>query len=187
MSTQLRGKTIAILATDGFEQSELQKPKVAAEQAGATVRVIAPKDGTIRGWLLKDWGDTVKVDATLDAADPADYDGLILPGGVINADHLRVNTAAVAFVRHFFDAGKPVAVICHAPWLLIEAGAAKGRTVTSYPTLRSDLENAGATWVDREVVVDRGLITSRNPDDLDAFNRESITAFAEGVSAQAAE
>ncbi len=186
MSSELRGKKIAILATDGFEQSELQKPKVSAEQAGATVHVIAPKDGTIRGWLLKDWGDDVTVDATLGAADPGDYDGLILPGGVINADHLRVNTNAIDFVRHFFDADKPVAVICHAPWLLIEAGAAKGRTLTSYPTLRSDLENAGATWVDREVVVDRGLITSRNPDDLDAFNRESVAAFAAGRGSRAA-
>lgn len=186
MSTELRGKTIAILATDGFEQSELQKPKVAAEQAGATVHVVAPKEGTIRGWLLKDWGDSVEVNATLDAANPEDYDGLILPGGVINADHLRVDAKAVEFVRHFFAADKPVSVICHAPWLLIEAGVTKGRTLTSYPTLRSDLENAGASWVDREVVVDRGLVTSRNPDDLDAFNRESIAAFAEGRGARAA-
>lgn len=186
MSVDLSGKAFAILATDGFEQSELQKPKVALEQANARVDVVAPKDGQIRGWMVQDWGDTIDVDVTLDAADAGHYDGLVLPGGVINADHLRVNEQAVAFVRHFVDAGKPMAVICHAPWLLIEAGAAKGRNLTSYPTLRTDLKNAGATWTDQEVVVDGVLVTSRKPDDLDAFNREMLAAFAGGGRTQAA-
>lgn len=186
MTTTLDGKVFAILATDGFEQSELQKPKVALEQHNGKVEVVAPSAGQIRGWMLKDWGERVDVDVTLDAADPERYDGLVLPGGVINADHLRVDPRAVAFIRHFAEAGKPMAVICHAPWMLIEAGVVNGRTVTSYPTLRTDLENAGATWVDREVVVDDGLITSRKPDDLDAFNREMIAAFASGRPSQAA-
>lgn len=186
MSTALKGKTFAILATDGFEQSELQKPKVALEQADATVEIVAPASGRIRGWMLQDWGEPVEVDVSLDAADAGRYDGLVLPGGVVNADHLRVNEQAVAFVRHFVDSGKPMAVICHAPWLLIEAGGVKGRTLTSYPTLRTDLANAGAEWRDEEVVVDGSLVTSRKPYDLDAFNREMLKAFAAGRHEQAA-
>ncbi len=186
MSMNLAGKTFAILATDGFEQSELQKPRVALEQAEATVEVVSPKSGRIRGWMVQDWGDAVDVDVTLDVADAERYDGLVLPGGVINADRLRVNAKAVDFVRHFVETGKPMAVICHAPWLLIETGAAKGRALTSYPTLRTDLENAGATWQDADVVVDGRLVTSRKPDDLEAFTREMIKAFADGRRSQAA-
>ena len=180
MAHDLSGKKIAILATDGFEQSELAEPKRALEQAGATVHIVAPKTGEIRGWQHTDWGDAFPVDVGLGQARAEDYHGLVLPGGQINPDKLRLEPEAVAFVRAFFEAGKPVGAICHGPWLLIEAEVVRGRTVTSYASIRTDLKNAGANWVDREVVVDQGLVTSRNPGDLEAFNAKIIEEFAEG-------
>ena len=174
----LEGVKIAILATDGFEQAELTEPRKALQQAGADTEVIAPKAGRIRGWKSRQWGDEVGVDSTLEEADPKDYDALVLPGGVMNPDHLRMQPQAVAFVKAFFDADKPVAAICHGPWMLIEAGAARGHRMTSWPSLQTDLRNAGADWVDQAVVVDGNLITSRKPDDLPAFNREIIELFS---------
>jgi protease I len=176
----LQGKRIAILATDGFEQSELEKPRQALEAAGAETEVISPKDGEIRGWDEQDFGDSVEVDRPLEEANADEYDGLLLPGGVMNPDKLRLEEKAVDFVRAFFVAGKPVAAICHGPQLLIEADAVRGRKVTSYPSIKRDLINAGATWVDQEVVVDNGLVTSRKPDDIPAFNSKMIEEFAEG-------
>ena len=180
MAQQLSGKKIAILATDGFEQSELIEPQRALKNAGATVDVVSPKSGAIRGWNKTDWGDEVPVDVELSQARPEDYDGLVLPGGQINPDKLRLEPAAVQFVRAFFEADKPVGAICHGPWLLVEAEVARGRTVTSYASIKTDLKNAGANWVDREVVVDQGLVTSRNPGDLEAFSGKLIEEFAEG-------
>lgn len=174
----LDGLNVAILVTDGFEQSELQEPRRALDEAGARTRVVAPKDGEVKGWKLKDWGDTVAVDVKLDAARAEDFDALLLPGGVINPDSLRMQPAAVAFVKAFADAGKPIAAICHGPWTLIDAGAVKGRRMTSWPSLKTDLSNAGAHWVDQEAVVDGNLVTSRNPDDIPAFNRAAIELFA---------
>lgn len=162
-------KRIAILATDGFEQSELEHPRDKLREAGFTVDVIAPKSGEIRGWKDKDWGRSVDVDVQLSDATAETYDALVLPGGVINPDQLRGNDEAVEFIRAFDRAGKPLAAICHGPWLLVESGAAKDRKVTSWPTVRTDLENAGAHWQDAEVVVDAHIITSRKPDDLPAF------------------
>jgi protease I len=174
----LEGVKVAILATDGFEQAELTEPRKALQEAGAETEVVSPKPGRIRGWQGKDWGEQVSVDATLEDADPKDYDALVLPGGVMNPDHLRMNPQAVAFVKAFFDADKPVAAICHGPWTVIEADAARGRRMTSWPSLRTDLRNAGADWVDEEVVVDGRLVTSRKPDDIPAFNREIIDLFS---------
>ncbi len=178
-SQSLIGLKVAVLATDGFEQSELTEPRKALDEAGADTEIIAPKAGKVRGWKMKQWGDEVSVDHTLDEANPDDYGALVLPGGVINADALRLQPKAVAFVKAFFDAGKPVGVICHAPWALIEAGAARGHRMTSWPSLRKDLENAGAKWVDEQVVVDGQLVTSRKPDDLPAFNREITRVFGQ--------
>lgn len=180
MAEQLNGKKVAILATDGFEQSELMEPKKALEAAGAQTHVVSLESGEIKGWKDKDWGDSVPVDVTIDAANAADYDALMLPGGVMNPDKLRTNDQAVSFVRDFFTAGKPVGAICHAPWTLIEAGVVNGRTVTSWPSLKTDLENAGANWVDQEVVCEQGLVTSRKPDDLPAFNAKLIEEIGEG-------
>jgi protease I len=171
---QLSGKRVAALVTDGFEQVELIEPVQALRKAGASVDVVIPKGEQARGWNHKDWGDSVAADATLDKADPAQYDALLLPGGVMSPDHLRMDERAVAFVRSFVNSEKPIAAICHGPWTLINAGAVAGRALTSYPSLRLDLENAGASWVDQEVVVDGTLITSRKPDDLPAFNRAMI-------------
>lgn len=179
----LNGKKIAILATEGFEQSELEKPRRALDEAGASTEVVSPKSGSIRGWDGDDFGDAVDVDVELEDADPAEYDGLLLPGGVMNPDKLRMEPAAVEFVRAFFDSGKPVAAICHGPQLLIEADVVRGRTLTSYPSVKKDLMNAGATWEDKAVVTDNGLVTSRKPDDIPQFNEKMIEEFAEGVHA----
>ncbi len=169
-----RDARIAILATDGFEQSELQGPLDTLKQAGFSVDVVSLKAGQIRGWKNKDWGDVVDVDITVDKADPQDYDALVLPGGVINPDILRTKPAAMEFVRAFDRAAKPLAAICHGAWLLAETGVAKGRRLTSWPSIRTDLENAGAHWEDAEVVVDGHVITSRKPDDIPAFTRAII-------------
>ncbi|MGV3577419.1 type 1 glutamine amidotransferase domain-containing protein [Brevundimonas sp.] len=181
MSTpSLAGKTIAVVATDGFEQVELDQPVAALKAAGAKVEVIAPKAGTIQGFEHHDKGQTVAVDRTIDDADPDTYDGLVLPGGVINPDALRLEPSAIAFIKAFHTASKPIAAICHGPWTLIDAGVVNGRRVTSWPSLQTDLRNAGADWVDEEVVVDDGLVTSRNPNDLPAFCAKMIEEFAEG-------
>ena len=184
MNRQLQGKTVAILATDGFEQSELEVPKRTLEQAGAEVDVVAPKSGQIQGFRHLEKGAPMKVDCTLDDASAKDYDALVLPGGVINPDQLRTNDKAVKFVRAFFDEHKPVGAICHGPWTLIDAGVVKGRTLTSWPSIRTDLRNAGATVVDKEVVVDDGLVTSRKPDDLEAFCSKLIEEIGEGRHAR---
>jgi len=176
----LNGKTVAILATDGFEQAELVVPKQALEQAGADVDVIAPKSGEIQGFKHFEKGTKVKVDRALSEVSAKDYDALVLPGGVFNPDALRTNEQAVNFVREFFQAGKPVGAICHGPWTLIEAGAVDGRTMTSVKSIRSDLRNAGANWVDEEVVVDNGLVSSRTPDDLEAFCDKLVEEIGEG-------
>ncbi|MGN7839130.1 type 1 glutamine amidotransferase domain-containing protein [Stenotrophomonas sp. 22385] len=179
MAHDLNGKRVAILASDGFEQSELQEPKRLLESWGATVTVVAPGDaGKIRGWKEKDWGDSVTVDQPLSGASADNYDALVLPGGVINPDTLRTQAPALAFITAFASAGKPVAAICHAPWLLVETGLAKGRKVTSWPSLKSDLSNAGGQWTDQEVVVDNGVITSRKPDDIPAFSDAVAKALA---------
>ena len=173
----LKGLRVAILATDGFEQAELIEPRKALDEAGAETRVVSPKADRVRGWKSKEWGDEVRVDTPLDQAKAEDFDALLLPGGVMNPDSLRMAPKAVAFAKAFFDVGKPVAAICHGPWTVIEAGAARGRQMTSWPSLKTDLKNAGANWVDKEVVVDQKLVTSRKPDDIPAFNREMIQLF----------
>jgi protease I len=177
----LQGTRVAILATDGFEQSELTEPRKALDAAGANTEIVSPKAGKIRGWNHKEWGDEVEVDRLLDSADAGDYDALVLPGGVMNPDSLRMQPKAVAFVKAFFDSGKPVGAICHGPWTVIESGAAKGHRMTSWPSLKTDIRNAGADWVDQEVVVDDNLVTSRKPDDIPAFNREIINLFGRAV------
>ena len=184
MSKNLDGIKVAILATDGFEQSELFEPKRALEEAGAEVSIVSLEEGEIKGWNHTEWGESVAVDLTVTKANADDFDALQLPGGVMNPDKLRMNKEAVGFVKSFFDAGKPVAAICHAPWTLIEADVVRGKTVTSWASLRMDLENAGAKWVDQEVIVDNGLVTSRNPDDIPAFNQKMIEEFAEGIHRQ---
>ncbi|MGA9668146.1 MAG: type 1 glutamine amidotransferase domain-containing protein [Terracidiphilus sp.] len=186
MALNLKGKRIAILATDGFEQAELLEPRKALDEAGAKTEVIAPKSGKIKGWDIKDWGEEVNVDTTLENANPHDYDGLILPGGVINPDHLRMDASAVNFVHQFVSTGKTVGAICHGPWTLVETGALRGKTVTSWPSLKTDLKNAGANWVDDEVVVDGQFVTSRKPDDIPAFNKAVIESVARGPQRAAA-
>lgn len=185
MASNINGKKIAILATDGFEQSELTEPRKALDEAGATTVVIAPKDGSIKGWNKKEWGQSVRVDKTLDQARPEEFDALLLPGGVMNPDHLRVDMKAVDFVREFVASGRPVAAICHGPWMLAEAGAVKGKTVTSWPSIKTDLVNAGAIWVDNEVALDGQLITSRKPDDIPAFSRAVIDTVSRGLAQRA--
>lgn len=180
MAGTLNGKTVAVLATDGFEQVELTEPVKALRDAGATVHVVAPKAGQIQGWNHHDKGDTVAVDATLDQADANRYDALVLPGGVINPDALRLEPQAIGFVQSFVRGGKPIAAICHGPWTLIDADGVRGRRLTSWPSLKADLTNAGASWTDEAVVTDRGLVTSRKPDDLPAFCAKMIEEFAEG-------
>lgn len=186
MSEPLHGMKIAIMATDGFEQSELLEPKKALETAGAETEVIAPHSGEIRGWNKTDWGNKVKVDKTLSDARVEDYDALVLPGGVMNPDHLRMDEQAVQFVREFATTERPVAAICHGPWTLVEAGAVKGRTFTSWPSLKTDLKNAGATWVDEEVVVSGQFISSRKPDDIPAFTKTLIQMLEENRKKRAA-
>jgi len=178
MAEQLKNRRIALLATDGFEQSELLEPRDGLRKAGARVDVVAPKRGKIRGWKSGEWGDEVAVDVALADADPEDYDALVLPGGVLNPDSLRLEGAAIGFVRSFFEQHKPVAAICHGPWTLVEADVLEGRKVTSYASIRRDLTNAGAQWVDEEVVVDDGLVTSRTPEDLPAFIARTIEVVA---------
>ena len=179
--TDIKQKKIAILATDGFEQAELTEPRKALREAGATVTVIAPQAGEIQGMEHHEKGRKVTVDLELSKARAADFDALVLPGGVANPDTLRVDKDAVAFVKHFVTAGKPIAAICHGPWTLIEAEAVRGRTMTSWPSLRTDLKNAGANWVDKAVVVDGNLVTSRKPDDLPDFNRAFIELLGEAA------
>jgi len=174
MKNQLKGKKAVILATDGFEQSEFKIPIKALRKEGISVDIVSIKEGTIKGWKKKNWGDEFQVDKTVDIAKSADYDILVLPGGVINSDALRINESAVRFATEFFEQGKPIAAICHALWLLIETGKIKGKSLTSYKTLKTDLINAGANWKDEEVVVDNGLITSRTPKDLPAFCEKII-------------
>lgn len=179
----LSNKKVAILTEEGFEQVELTSPKEALEAAGATVHIISPKSGKIKAWDKTNWGIEIDVDKELSSASPDDYDALMLPGGVLNPDKLRQNKDAVAFASAFLDEGKPLAAICHGPQLLIETGMLQGRRITSYPSLQTDLKNAGADWVDEEVVTDNGLVTSRTPDDLPAFNKKMIEEIAEGVHA----
>jgi deglycase len=182
MSDELQGKRIAILvANEGVEEVELTSPRDALRDAGASVELIAPEGGEVQAFNHLDKGDTFSPDKAVADADPGDYDGLVLPGGVANPDQLRTDAAAVRFVRAFFEAGKPVGAICHGPWTLIDAEVVEGRTLTSWPSLRTDLRNAGAEWVDEEVHVDQGLVSSRKPDDLEAFNAKLVEEFAEGV------
>ena len=185
MAHELEGKHVAALvANEGVEQVELTRPREALEQAGAEVEIVAPEGGTIRAFNHLDKGDTFPVDRALDDVSADDYDALLLPGGVANPDFLRMDERAVRFARSFFEQGKPVAAICHGPWTLVEAGVVRGRTLTSWPSLRTDIRNAGGTWVDEEVVVDDGLVTSRKPDDLPAFCDQMIEAFTEGAPAR---
>jgi protease I len=181
MAEQLKGKRIAALVANGFEQVELLEPRKALEGEGAVVDVVSPEPGRVRGWNHREWGEEVPVDRALDQACPEDYDALLLPGGVMNPDRLRTNPQAVQLVKLFFDSGKPIAVICHGPWTLIEADVVRGVKMTSYPSVKTDLQNAGAHWVDEEVVVDQGIVSSRRPADLPAFNRRMIEAFDEGL------
>jgi protease I len=177
----IHGRKIAILVAEGFEQSEMIEPRRALEQAGAETEIVSPAQGEVQGWNHFDKADRFHVDVPLDQANAEDYDALLLPGGVANPDQLRTQPKAVQFVKQFVEAGKPVGVICHGPWTLIEAGVVKGRTMTSWPSLKTDLVNAGAKWVDQEVVTDRGLVSSRKPADLPAFSRKLIEEVAEGA------
>jgi protease I len=172
---------VAIVVAHGFEQVELTEPRKALEDAGFKTEIVSPEQGKVKGWNHTEWGDQFNVDRPISAARPDDYSALLLPGGVMNPDHLRRNEQVLKFVRSFFEAGKPVAAICHGPWTLIDAGVARGRTMTSYASIQTDLKNAGVKWVDQEVVVDNGLVTSRKPDDIPAFNRKMVEEFQEGV------
>jgi len=183
--TDIKGLKVAILVTDGFEQVELVEPRKALNGAGAETVIVSPKQGEVRGWNFTDWGDEQPVDMTLADARPEDFDALLLPGGVINPDTLRMQPQAVAFTKAFFDSDKPVATICHGPWTLIETGKVRGRRLASWPSLQTDLENAGAEWVDQEAVVDGNLVSSRKPDDIPAFNREMISLFSRAHAGQA--
>jgi protease I len=176
-SPMLTGKRVAILVADGFEQVELTEPRKALDEAGARTQIVSTAKDRVQGWKHFDKADHFKVDVPVESADAKDFDALLLPGGVANPDQLRTNPKAVAFVRSFFDSGKPVAAICHGPWTLIDAGVARGRRITSWPSLKADLTNAGAKWTDEEVVVDQGLVSSRKPQDIPAFNREMLGVF----------
>jgi len=177
----LKGKKVAILVTDGFEQVELLQPREALDKAGAETKVVSLKEGPVKGWDMTKWGKEVPADLTLDNAEPDNFDALLLPGGVINLDKLRMEPKAVAFVKSFFDSGKPVAAICHGPWMLVEAGVARGRKIASWPSIKTDIRNAGAEWVDKEAVTDGNLVTARKPDDIPAFNRAMIELFSSEV------
>ena len=186
MANELNGLRVAVLATNGFEQVELTEPVKALKQAGATVTVVSQKSGQIQGMNHDEKGDKLPVDKTLSEVKPEQFDALMLPGGVANPDYLRVDKDAVAFVKSFAQAGKPIGAICHGPWTLIEADAVRGKTMTSWPSLQTDLRNAGAEWVDQDCVVDGNLVTSRKPDDLPAFNRRLVEVFSAGVQKRAA-
>jgi protease I len=175
----LRGVKVAILVTDGFEQDELVKPRKALDEAGADTQVVSPRDEAVKGWKSTDWGESVKVDRRLKEVKPSEFDALLLPGGVMSPYKLRMEPKAVEFVRAFFDEGKPVAAICHGPWTIIEAGAARGRKIASWPSLKTDLRNAGAEWIDSEAAVDGNLVSARKPDDIPAFNRAMIELFSQ--------
>jgi protease I len=181
MAEDLKGCNVAILVADGFEQREMTEPRGALDGAGAITKIVSPVKGEVEGWNHFDKGDKFPVDVSLADAKPDDFDALLLPGGVANPDQLRMKPEAIDFVRSFFDAGKPVAVICHGPWTLVEADVVRGRTITSWPSIKTDLLNAGAEWVDEEVVVDNGLVSSRKPDDIPAFNKKMLEEFAEGI------
>ncbi len=181
MAGKLSGKKVAILVTNGFEQVEMTEPRKALENAGAQTVLVSPQSDRVQGWQHDHWGDEFPVDLPLDRANASDFDALLQPGGVMNPDQLRMIPKAVEFVRDFYEQGKPMAVICHGPWLLVEADVVRGRTLTSWPSLQTDIRNAGGTWVDREVVTDHGLVTSRKPDDIPAFNQKMIEEFAEGI------
>jgi protease I len=181
VKVKLKGKKVAILVEKGFEQVELTEPRKALEEAGASTHIVSPQRGKVTGWDHTKWGDDFPVDRNVDEVKADDYDALLLPGGVMNPDYLRRNEKAVALVRDFHKTGKPIAAICHGPWMLVEADVVRGLRVTSYPSIKTDLKNAGADWVDAEVVVDRGLVTSRKPDDIPAFNRKMIEEIAEGL------
>jgi deglycase len=180
MPRKLEGKRVAILVADGFEQVEMTKPREALNEAGAETKIVSTKPGQIQGMNHADKGDKFDVDLTLDEARPSEFDALLIPGGLMNPDELRGTPEALDFVRHFFQEGKPAAVICHGPWVLIDAGVVRGRKLTSWPNIQTDVRNAGGKWVDEEVVVDHGLVTSRKPDDISAFNRKMIEEFCEG-------
>jgi protease I len=185
MEEKLAGKKVAILAADGFEEVELTEPRKALEEAGAKTTIVSLKSGEIQGMNHADKGEKVNVDTTLDKANPKDFDALMIPGGLMNPDSLRSSADALEFVRHFFQERKAVAAICHAPWVLIDAGVVRGRTLTSWPAIKTDVRNAGGNWVDEEVVVDNGLVTTRKPDDIPAFNKKMIEEFCEGPHAPA--
>ena len=178
---KLSGKKVAIITEDGFEEVELTSPKQALEQAGATVHVVSPESGKVKAWNKDHWSIEVPVDVNLKDANPNEYDALMIPGGVMNPDKMRTDPNCVEFAQHFINSGKPIAAICHGPQLLIETGALSGRTMTSYPSLKTDLKNAGVQWEDKEVVTDKGLVTSRTPKDLEAFNKKMIEEFGEGI------
>jgi len=180
MAGKLDGKKVAILVTDGFEQVEMTKPREALNEAGAETKIVSLKPGKIQGMHHADKGDKFNVDLTLDEARPEEFDALMIPGGLMNPDALRSNDDALEFTRHFFREGKPVAAICHGPWVLIDAGVVRGRTLTSWPAIKTDVKNAGGKWVNEQVVVDNGLVTSRQPDDIPAFNKKMIEEFCEG-------
>ena len=180
MARKLEDKKVAILVADGFEQVEMTKPREALNEAGAQTKIVSPKSGQIQGMNHADKGEKFDVDLTLDEARPEEFDALMIPGGLMNPDTLRSTPEALEFVRHFFEEGKPVAAICHGPWVLIDAGVIRGRTVTSWPAIKTDVKNAGGKWVNEEVVVDNGLVTSRKPDDIPAFNKKMIEEFCEG-------
>jgi len=186
MSRDLDGKRVAILVANGFEQVELTEPKRALETAGAKTAIVSPEQGKVKGWNHTDWGDEFKVDVPLSDAKADEFDALVLPGGVMNPDKLRRNEWALQLVRAFFESGKPIAAICHGPWTLIDADVVSGKRMTSYPSIQTDLKNAGANWVDEEVVVDNGLVTSRSPDDLRAFNQKMIEEIAQAAQVHAA-
>ena len=183
MARKLEGKKVAILVASGFEQLEMTKPRQALNEAGAETKIVSPKSGKIQGMHHADKGDTFDVDLTLDEARPEEFDAIVIPGGLMNPDELRGTPEALEFTRHFFEVGKPAAVICHGAWLLIDAGVVRGRTLTSWPNIKTDVKNAGGKWVNEEVVVDNGLVTSRKPDDIPAFNRKMIEEFCEGKHA----